>query len=122
MYVKRRRRAVLGSCDAEKREIDEFVERQVSTAESFMTVVELGGREVSAMSREVAAFLRGMRFWGRPGCVTLLMETEREYFRRCSPVSRERIVEEMEAKFEAYYRRLEEGGYQWTLGTWKRCF
>jgi len=121
VHVKRRGPAVPGPFETERREIDEFVERLVSTAEAFMTVVEFGGRKVSAKSLEVAAFLKGMRFWDRPGCVTLLMETEREYFRHCGPVRREHIVENVEARFEAYYRRLEEGGYQWTLGTWKGC-
>jgi len=57
VHVKRRGREVPGPFEAEPRAIDEFVEQQVSSTEAFMT---------------------GMRIWDRPGCVTLVMESERE--------------------------------------------
>ena len=109
--MKRSRRRPPGPFEAERAEIDEFVRCQVSTADAFVTVVELGGREVTAGSLQVAEFLRGLRFWERRGCVRLLLETEREYLGRCGPVCRGRIVEEVERKFDAYYDALDKGGY-----------
>lgn len=109
--MKRSRRRPPGPFDSERAEIDEFVARQVSTAEAFITVVELGGRCVSQRSLEAAEFLKGMRFWEGRGCVRLLMETELEQGTMCGRVDRDRILEEVEGKFEAYYGALEKGGY-----------
>jgi len=76
-----------------------------------MTVVELGGRSVSTKSVRVAEFLKGMRFWERRGCIQLLMESDLEHVKASGPTERERIVEEVESTFEAYYEALEKGGY-----------
>ena len=97
--------------EMERREVDEFVKRQVSTADAFIIVVELGGRRVSKRSLEIAEFLKGMRYWERRGCIRLLMETDLQHVKTFGPSDRERILEEVERKFEAYYDALEKGGY-----------
>ena len=71
--------------EMERREVDEFVKRQVSTADAFLTVMELGGRCVSKGSLEVAEFLKGMRYWERRGCIRLLMETDLQHVKTFGP-------------------------------------
>ena len=109
--MKRRRQQLVPPLELERREVDAFVEREVSTADAFMTVVELGGRPVSTKSLWVAEFLKGMRFWERRGCIRLLMETDLQHVKASGPTDRERIVEEVESRFDAYYDALEKGGY-----------
>ena len=99
-----------GPFDVEREEVDRFIARQVSDGEAFVICVRLGGRAVSAESLFMAELLTDMRFFERPGCLRLLVETEREYLKHRPPGWRDRILEEVEGKFCAYYRALEEGG------------
>ena len=95
----------------DRTEIANYVAFEERMAADFALHVELTGRRVSEKARAVLDFLRERRFLERAGCVSLLLETHREWMRSGMDTAKERIFDSVEAGYERYYEVLKEGGY-----------